>query len=458
MRGIIAVLITIALASLVIVSSSGTFVSFGATREVKVQVVPHEQEYLGFDCEDGYAAVIEVNTNSELDFDALTVRNYLNDMKDVTITLHPDYSGLPAEVTMFIETEDGAARTLASEEEYTFFGNVTVGNAEPGEYIIPVDMYATWNGGDASISTCPIKLIIKGGPTIEKELLSGPLELPTHTYAEWTFRITVTNPGEEQTLTIKDVIPGEFEIESIDPSAGTYTVTQTGAAHHITWEVHLGAGESAHMNVTVYTKLNPAGKQEFTSCGDYILNEGAELVEYGITSESITVHATCEGGGDCDLCIMNRWISGVRHLPRNTPADYHTRIIVKNRGDERDLVVTQYVGSQFTLVNNIPTKGTVSTEVLPNGKTRVTWTLHLAHNEVARLNLYEHTDGIYTHSHRYVMLVSTPCVAGCECHGCAKYVYVYACGCHAGRDAPEAPDVYEDTEIESDCCTEACEG
>ncbi|AFL94960.1 hypothetical protein CL1_0755 [Thermococcus cleftensis] len=455
MRGIIAVLITLTLASLVIVSSSGTFVGFDATREVKVQVVPHEQEYIGLDCEDGYAAVIEVGTNSELDFDALTVRNYLNEMKDVTIRLYPDYSGLPGEVGMFVETENGAVRTLVSEGEYTFFGNVTVGSAEPGEYIVPVDMLATWDGGDASISTCPIKLVITGSPTIEKELLNGPLELPTHTYAEWTFRITVGNPGEEQTLTIKDVIPGEFEIESIDPSAGTYTVTQTGAAYHITWGVYLGTGESAHMNVTVYTKLNPAGKQEFTSCGDYILNEGAELVEYGIKSEGITVHATCDGG-DCDLCIRNLWLSGARHLPTDAPADYNTRTVVENMGDGRKLVVTQYIGSQFTLTNYVPSKGTVSVEAMPDGKTRVTWTLYLAHNEVARLNLYEHTDGIHTSSNTYVMLTTTPCIAGCECHGCAKYVHVYSCGCH-GEEGPEEPDVYGGAEIESDCCTEECE-
>ncbi|ANF22706.1 hypothetical protein [Thermococcus piezophilus] len=106
---------------------------------------------------------MEVAANSETDFDALTVRNYLNEMKDAWIWLQPDYSNLPNDVDMFVEKEDGVEKMIASGEEYTFSDHVTVGEVESGEYIIPVTMYARWEGGDAVISTCPIKLIITGG-------------------------------------------------------------------------------------------------------------------------------------------------------------------------------------------------------------------------------------------------------------------------------------------------------
>ncbi|ASJ08437.1 hypothetical protein A3L11_03985 [Thermococcus siculi] len=317
MRSIAAVLITLALASLIIVSSSGTFVSFEAAREVRIQVVPHEEEYIGFLCRDGYAAVVEVTANSETDFDALTVRNYLTGNRDVTILLYPDYSGLPGNAEMFVETEDGAPRIIASEDEYTFFGNVTVGDVAPGEYIVPMDMYAEWNDGDASITPCPIKLVVKDGPNIEKTLLSGnTTDIPMKTYQEWVFQIKVTNPTDEDiTVTVKDTIPAEFNVSlaRTAASAGTYEfrAANSGHNHHgghahpatkLEWNVTIPAGGSEHMNVTIFTRVNHGCQQEFTSCGEYNLNDGATLVEYGITSNPLTVSVACDGCGNCCDC------------------------------------------------------------------------------------------------------------------------------------------------------------
>ena len=451
MRKILGMVFGLLMASLIVIGSSGTFVSFNAAREVRVSVVPHGEEYLGFMCEDGYSAVVTVGANEEADFVALTVRNHLNEMKDVTIRLHPDYSGLPENVTMFVETEDGALRVIPSGGEYAFSGNVTVRNAEPGEYVVPVQMIATWSGGDASISTCPIKLVIIGSPTIEKELLSGPLELPTHTYAQWTFRITITNPGMERDLTIRDVVPGEFEIDSITPSAGTYSVTQTGAAHHITWEVHLEAGESAHLDVTVHTKLNPGGQQEFTSCGDYVLNEGAELLDYGVRSDNITVKATCGGSGnDCRLCVSSRVVSGPRFLSPGQSADYHTRIFVRNGGSAKDVTIEQIVGPDFSVTGHSESTGSLSVSPDPRGSL-VTWSFHLNEGETATLDLYEHTDGIYA---RRALLTGRVHVVGCGCHGCPHYVYIRSChGCRGS--APETES--QDAGIESESCEGECE-
>lgn len=316
MKALFSIIITFALASLILVGSSGTFVNFEASREVKVAVVPHDKEYLGFDCEDGYAAVVEVSPYSETDFDALTVRNYLNEMKDVWISLDPDYSDLPGNAEVFIETEDGAERMIASGDEYTFTGHVNVSDVAPGEYVIPIEMHARWNGGDAVVETCPIKIVVTGDPTIEKILLHGNTSgIPLKTYQEWVFQILVTNPTDDDlTLTITDTIPAEFNVSlgGTSASAGTYRFwaandgNQCGGhcggghggndaqpATKMEWNVTVPAGGSVHMNITVFTRLNPGGQQEFTSCGEYNLNEGATIVQYGITSNALVVSVDC---------------------------------------------------------------------------------------------------------------------------------------------------------------------
>ena len=426
------VILVIALASLILIGSSGTFVSFNAPREVKVSVVPHEKEYLGFDCEEGYAAVIQVGINSTLNFNALTLRNYLTGERTVMVKLIPDYSSLPENITMNLETEDGVEVPIVSQGEYTFWGNVSVGNTEPGEYEIPVTMSTYWNDGDAVLAACPIKLIVVGGPTIQKELISGDLVVPAHTYEEWTFRITVTSPSVARNLTIRDVVKGEYGIKNITETEGNHTVIQQGASNHVFWDVKLEAGESAHMDITVYTKLNKHGKQEFTSCGLYQLNDGAEIIGYGIRSNSLTVTAKCGCENDCRVKVKNYLISGPTPLPPNHPGDYNTRLVVKNMGNEKNVTIRQYIGKHFTLTNYAPTSGTVTVANKPDGRTLVTWTVHLNSGETEKLDLYEHTEGVDIHHRRYVLLVSKPCVMGCGWRGgFAKYIQIKTCGCRS---------------------------
>jgi len=285
MRKLIPVILMLLLSSLIVIGSSGTFVYFNAEREVKVAVVPHDREYI-----------------SELTFDALTIGNYLNELKTVNIWLDPDYSNLPSGVEMWIESEDAITRPIDSQEYYTFWGNISVENADPGTYEVPITLYATWNGGDAVIETCSIKVIILSGPKIRKILLSGnTTNIPLKTYQEWVFQIEVNNSGTPRNLTIEDVIPGEFDVDLNRTSAskGNYTFTRHGKSDHLEWNVELGPGECAHMNITISTrwvKTGKGGKWEFTTCGTYPLNEGAKIVGYNITSNNITVVAdvNCE--------------------------------------------------------------------------------------------------------------------------------------------------------------------
>ncbi|MDK2913721.1 MAG: hypothetical protein PWQ79_636 [Thermococcaceae archaeon] len=291
-----ALILVIFLGSMMVIGSSGTFVSFGANREVRVNVVPHENEYLGFDCEDGYSGVVVAYAGEEADFNAITLRNHLNELRAVSVTLWPDYSGLPSGVLIAIDGEY-APRIIDPEEEYTFLGHVSVGDATPGEYLIPMSVYAEWGNGDASISACPLKLVVRGGPTIKKVLLEGNLTVPMKTYEEWAFAVILENPWKARNLTITDVVPGEFVVENITISTGDYEMVLHGKSSHITWEVELAPNETAQMTVKVHTRLvstKKGDKWEFTSCGDYYLNEGAIIKEYNVVSEGILVKALCE--------------------------------------------------------------------------------------------------------------------------------------------------------------------
>ena len=147
--------------------------------------------------------------------------------------------------------------------------------------------------------------------TINKTLIEGDLVVPLYTKVNWILNITVTNNGvyNQTNVTVKDTIPGEYYVVSTDPTDNV-TITQTGSAHHITWKVGtLEPGESKTLLVNITTKKNPAGKQEFTTCGNYSLNEGAEVesdqCEAGPT-EHIEVEVPCEEEPYCGDNIINQ--------------------------------------------------------------------------------------------------------------------------------------------------------
>ncbi len=311
------ILAALVLGALLITGSSGNFRQYESTREITVSIVPHDQEYMGFGCENGYAAVVLVTSNSEMDFNALNITNNLPGDTDVDVALYPDYSGLPDGLGVSVETDGGSPLTLSPGEEHTFRGHVSAGSVDPGEYLVPVDVYATWEGGGASISVCPMKFVVLGDPRIEKVLLSGnTTDIPMKTYQEWTFQIKVTNPtGMDLGLVIKDTIPAEFNVSLSETasSAGSYRFWPANiggcchcggghGGHHgapatkMEWNVTVPAGGSEYLNVTIFTRVNHGNQQEFTSCGDYSLNTGAEIVGYGIVSNSLEVSVAC--GGD----------------------------------------------------------------------------------------------------------------------------------------------------------------
>lgn len=423
MKKLLAILLILIMGSLVVVGSSGNFRNYSADRQVRVDVVSHEDEYLSFMCTDGYAATVEIAPDSNVVFDALNITNMLLSGGTVWIWLSPDYSGLPPGMTVWVESEDGAEVAVPYGTEYSFSGTVTVDSVPSGEYYIPMTLYAHWDGGDAVVTTCPFRLIVKDTP-LRKVLLSGNTTVLSHTYQEWTFQIVLTNPNGPDDFIVKDTIGGEFNVLDVSPSKGTYYLIRHGFSHKLKWKVHLEEGETAHINVTIATRVNCGGNQEFTECDrTYYLNSGARIVGTDIVSNPLEVRSVC---GECEIEVNNTLVSpSSLWLPTNTPMDYTTRLTAVNNGAERDVSITQKIGKHFDVVGYTPSKGTVSVMPLPNGKKMIVWNLHLESGEVATLEIHEHTDGIGRRG-KY-LLAGTPKVGGCGNSGSPLKVHVFGC-------------------------------
>ncbi len=156
----------------------------------------------------------------------------------------------------------------------------------PGTYYVGFLITATFQNGSATIFTiCNSEITVESGTRITKTLLSGNTTVFTNTKERWTFIISVENPRENST--VRDTIPGEFSIVSYSASTGSVSISSTGKSKHVLWTL----SETGNLTITVETSLNPAGKQEFTSPGDYYLNEGAELDN--MKTSPIIVHAIC---------------------------------------------------------------------------------------------------------------------------------------------------------------------
>jgi hypothetical protein len=162
----------------------------------------------------------------------------------------------------------------------------------PGVYTVTLTVTASNGLSDTDTMTVTVIAPEPAALTVEKVKLSGIDEGVTHTYYEWELQITVTNTGGSDVLdvVVYDVLPAELGLMEIVPSVGYFTYTGMGGTRaapvgpsilpvrstYITWTVGtMAPGQSETLYLKVCTRLNPAGKQEFTSPGTYIINEGA---------------------------------------------------------------------------------------------------------------------------------------------------------------------------------------
>ncbi len=122
-----------------------------------------------------------------------------------------------------------------------------------------------------------------------KKVMIGPTVVPTFTEVEWTFYFTVTNDFGYimKDLEVKDNFGAEldvtdyYDVQFVYGSPGwTYeqTTNPSGTQDRISWTIdELAPGDTGTLILKVKTKLNPAGKQEYTSPGVYEMNSGATL-------------------------------------------------------------------------------------------------------------------------------------------------------------------------------------
>lgn len=99
----------------------------------------------------------------------------------------------------------------------------------------------------------------------------------------WLVTIYLVNDQGAPMTNVKvtDNLGGELEIDSyVYISKGTVDVVTTGASEkiHLTWNVgNLAVGEPAWLIFYISTDINPGGKQEYTSPGEYFLNSGPTM-------------------------------------------------------------------------------------------------------------------------------------------------------------------------------------
>ena len=97
-------------------------------------------------------------------------------------------------------------------------------------------------------------------------------------------------------VVVYDVLPAELELIEYELTQGTLSATKKGkgkmGSTHLIWDVGDLYGD-AELVLKIATRKNPAGKQEFTSPGTYLLNEGAtaEGIDES-TGESLAVGPT----------------------------------------------------------------------------------------------------------------------------------------------------------------------
>ena len=265
-------LLLILAATLVLVlGSSGNFREYYGARGVAVSIADNNSSYISFECPE-----VTLYLKSGDSTGVISIKNNLGE--DVELYLYT-----PNDILTF----SNPTFLYAGEEkliEAKFRG-------DQGEYTIPIDIEAFWANGSAKIPACSVK-VVDYTVKIRKILLSGNTTVPLFTREVWKFRIIVESSAGDN-YTILDTIPAEFEVLSIAASGGSYTTHHPGAGRScvtkIVWDVYVEGTE--FLDVTIATKHNPAGKQEFTSSGSYNLNDGAEIKRLGIVSNPIIVNA-----------------------------------------------------------------------------------------------------------------------------------------------------------------------
>jgi len=157
-----------------------------------------------------------------------------------------------------------------------------------------------------SLALCAIVLVTPialadAPPVCIQKFVWGPSVVPLNTNIQWLIYIEIYTPVDIQNVVVTDRLGAELEIDTpfpYDITHGTASYTTIGASKKVflTWNVgNLPAGTHAWLAFRISTDKNPAGQQEYTSCGCYYINSGATMkyyymgVKYSETSNQLVV-------------------------------------------------------------------------------------------------------------------------------------------------------------------------
>lgn len=137
-----------------------------------------------------------------------------------------------------------------------------------------------------------------------KSIWCGPTTVPLNTNVQWLIAIEFYTTIPIENVIVTDRLGAELEIdlpfpESITKGTASYTTQGGSDKVFLTWDVgNVPAETYCALTFWVSTDLNPAGKQEYTSCGCYALNSGATIkyyymgVKYSATTDPIFITVT----------------------------------------------------------------------------------------------------------------------------------------------------------------------
>jgi uncharacterized protein (UPF0333 family) len=250
------------------------FNSYYAERGNQEAVVEPEEAYIGYSCEKVLIKIGCFDGSSEAVI--LRIYNNINQTIHVRVELDNGPDGVAIKNGEF---------DIAPMSEKDVIAEISL---PAGTYHASFVISATFENGGAEIFTiCSSEIVVEKTtkPKISKVLVEGNKIVKTHTKESWTFVISVENPKENST--VRDTIPGEFNIVSYFATTGNVAIKTVGKAKQIFWTL----SESGELRVMIETASNSAGKQEFTTPGWYKLNDGAELD--GMKTAPIWVYAKC---------------------------------------------------------------------------------------------------------------------------------------------------------------------
>jgi len=125
-----------------LLGSSGHIKEFHGGRNIVVNIAENDSAYIAFTCQD---TVYNLSVGDS--FSPMVITNNLGEDADF-------YLSTPNDMLTFsnpISIRDGDSETVTA----TYNGGT-------GDHVIPIDVYAVWDGGSATLRTCYVHVVCGG--------------------------------------------------------------------------------------------------------------------------------------------------------------------------------------------------------------------------------------------------------------------------------------------------------